>query len=136
MNIRSAEPADAATVLEFFVAYAEPSLTDTADVVTGLLAHPTTRVLLAEDGNEVVGTVIAAWDGWRGSLYHLAVAATRRREGIARSLIGAAEEWLRACGCRRVNALVMDDHDYATATWRAAGYEPTPRMSRYVKMLP
>ncbi len=40
----------------------------------------------------IVATLIAAWDGWRGNMYRLAVAPELRREGIARTLVEAGEE--------------------------------------------
>ena len=42
---------------------------------------------LAADGEHIVGSVIAGWDGWRCHLYRLAVAPARRREGIGRALL-------------------------------------------------
>ena len=44
-------------------------------------------LILAVDGDRIVGTVIAGWDGWRCHLYRLAVAPDRRRAGIGRALI-------------------------------------------------
>ena len=135
MILRPAAAADAESVLAFFTSYAEPSLTDTAEAVASLLAHPTAVVLLAEDEAELVGTIVAGWDGWRGNLYHLAVATERRRQGIASRLVSNALDRLQAQGARRVSALVVEDHDYAVATWEAAGFHRTEGMGRWFKML-
>lgn len=35
----------------------------------------------------MVGSLIAAWDGWRGSFYRLAVLPERRREGLLTMLL-------------------------------------------------
>ncbi|HZN14439.1 MAG TPA: GNAT family N-acetyltransferase [Acidimicrobiales bacterium] len=135
MNIRTAGVDDAESVLSFFQQYAEPSLTDTPEAVALLLAHPTANVLVAEDSNALVGTLVVAWDGWRGNLYHLAVATERRREGIASRLVTAGLEWLRERGAQRVSALVVEDHDYAVATWEASGFQRTDGLGRWFKML-
>ena len=44
--------------------------------------------LAAELDGELVGTVIGGFDGRRGMIYHLAVAATHRRRGIAKATHG------------------------------------------------
>ena len=92
-------------------------------------------LLVAEDDGAIVGALVAAWDGWRGNMYRLAVAAGRRREGIARRLVEAGHARLRAQGARRVTALVAPEDDAATALWRAAGYEHDPQHARFVRNL-
>ena len=89
--------------------------------------------LVAEDAGRLVGTLIAGWDGWRGNMYRLAVLPAYRRQGVATALVGEAERRLRALGARRITALVISDHDWATGFWRAAGYELDERMARFVK---
>jgi len=93
-------------------------------------------LLVAVDFDEIVGTVIAGWDGWRCHLYRLAVAPHRRREGIGRRLIAAAEERFRIFGGTRADAMVLDDNGEAHAVWSAAGYRRQTEWSRWVKPLP
>lgn len=135
MNIRSAGPNDVETIHRFWLAAAEPTSTDDVASVASAVANDACDVLVAEDRDELVGTVIASWDGWRGNLYRLAVAEARRRQGIARQLIAAAEESLRVRGARRVAAIVMTDHDYAVQTWEDSGYAREARNGRFIKML-
>jgi ribosomal protein S18 acetylase RimI-like enzyme len=101
----------------------------------GCFAHTKDALLVAELDGETVGAVIAAWDGWRGNIYRLAVRAEHRRQGLGRLLIEAGETRLRAKGARRVTALVAKDDPAAVGIWEAAGYlydEPT---ARYVRNL-
>ena len=42
--------------------------------------------MVAESDQQIVGTVIAGWDGWRGSIYRLVVAPSHRRAGLGRRL--------------------------------------------------
>ena len=93
-------------------------------------------LLVAVDLDEIVGTVIAGWDGWRCHLYRLAVAPHRRREGIGRRLIAAAEERFRVFGGTRADAMVLDDNTEAHAAWSAGGYRRQADWSRWVKPLP
>ena len=63
-------------------------------------------LLVAEDNQGLIGALIAAWDGWRGNMYRLAIVPERRRDGIARRLVESGEQRLRSLGARRVTALV------------------------------
>jgi ribosomal protein S18 acetylase RimI-like enzyme len=91
--------------------------------------------VVAELHGQLIGSVLGAFDGWRGNLYRLAVHPDHRRRGVARALVAEVEKRLLLQGARRVNALVEHDHPWATEFWQAAGYELDPRMVRYVRNL-
>jgi len=88
----------------------------------------------AEDGS-IIGALIAAWDGWRGNMYRLAVHPTHRRQGIGRRLLDAGERHLRELGTRRVTALVAHDDAVAGGFWDAAGYPVDQDIGRRVRNL-
>ncbi len=79
---------------------------DPASDFVRALENPTSTVLLAEDGGTLVGTVMAGYDGHRGWLYYLATDPGHRKQGIAKCLIDAAENWLAARGCPKVELMV------------------------------
>jgi ribosomal protein S18 acetylase RimI-like enzyme len=109
---------------------------DAAPAVEALIARDPGALLLAVDGAVIVGSVIAGWDGWRCHLYRLAVAPTRRRQGIGRALLEAAEERFRRLGGTRADAMVLADNADAHHAWRAGGYAPQAEWSRWIKPLP
>ena len=109
---------------------------DSSERVAQLVADDPEALLLAELDGELVGTVIGAWDGWRGNFYRLAVLPEHRRRGIGRQLVSAAEERLRGRGAPRITALVAFDDADATAFWEAAGYARDPVIGRMVRTLP
>ena len=80
-------------------------------------------VLVAAEGSRVVGSALGAWDGRRGWIYHVAVAPSHRRQGIATRLIDQVESGLRALGCRKVNVMVRPDSDGGAELWTSRGYE-------------
>jgi ribosomal protein S18 acetylase RimI-like enzyme len=92
------------------------------DEATRLLARDPDALLVAVDGNTLVGTVIVGWDGWRAHLYRLAVAPEARRRGIARALVDAAGRRATDLGAPRVDAMVHAGNDAAIGFWRAAGF--------------
>jgi ribosomal protein S18 acetylase RimI-like enzyme len=92
-------------------------------------------VLVAEVDGEIVGSVVAGFDGWRGNFYRLAVAGAWRRRGIARRLVEAGEARMAALGAPRVTALVAFDDAAARGFWEAVGYAADPVMGRMVRTL-
>lgn len=108
---------------------------DRREDVERLLAGSPAALLVAERGGEVAGTLIAAWDGWRGNMYRLAVRDGQRRRGIGMALARAGEEYLRECGARRVTALVAYDDETAGGFWGAAGYPLDREIGRRVRNL-
>jgi ribosomal protein S18 acetylase RimI-like enzyme len=134
--VRSGTPEDVDTVLRLWrEADAVVSTTDHADALHVLLDRDPDALLIAEVADEPVGTLIVGWDGWRANLYRLAVLPARRRRGIARGLVVAAQERLRAGGARRGAAVVVIDHDHAAAFWRSMGYVLDGQVGRFAKML-
>jgi purine-nucleoside phosphorylase/GNAT superfamily N-acetyltransferase len=111
------------------------SPTDTAANLGLAIADSTAIVLVAEWGGQIIGSVIGSFDGWRGNFYRLAVHPSFRRQGIARSLVAEAERRLANQGAKRVTALVLKDHAWATAFWSAAEYKQDDRMVRFVRNL-
>jgi ribosomal protein S18 acetylase RimI-like enzyme len=122
--VRPCLQSDALAVLDAWgVARTEHAVTtDRLEDVERLLNETPGSLLVAESGGEIVGTLIAAWDGWRGNLYRLAVLAEHRRKGIALKLVRAGEQHLREIGARRVTALVAYEDPVAEEFWNALGY--------------
>jgi ribosomal protein S18 acetylase RimI-like enzyme len=111
---------------------AEPTHTDDAGSLRALIEHDGSALLIAEDGDSLVGTVIAGWDGWRGSVYRLVVAPTHRRRGLATRLLGAAQSHLGAVGAVRLQAVVVETEAPATGFWAGSGWEQQQHRLRFV----
>ena len=75
-----------------------------------------------EAGGKVVGAVMAGFEGHRGWVNYLAVDPTRRRRGIARLLMAAAESLLAERGAPKVNLQVRRSNLEVVAFYRALGY--------------
>lgn len=132
-ELRTAGPEDIPCVLAFWRESAEPTATDSADALAGLLRRDPDALIVAEADGDIVGSVIAGWDGWRGSIYRLAVAPDHRRRGLGRALLRAAEEHLAGLGARRSHAIVAGTSARAVAFWRATEWEHRSEQLRFTK---
>jgi ribosomal protein S18 acetylase RimI-like enzyme len=136
IRIRPARPDDIDAMLALWAqSDVEPTVTDDQASLRRLLAYDSSALLVAVNGGRVAGTLIATWDGWRGSMWRLAVRADYRRHGIARALVAAGERRLRALGATRIATFVVTTDDIPSAFWAACGYQAQTGRRRFVKNL-
>lgn len=137
ITVRECRVEDAPAVLELWAEArsGHASIADRVEDVERLIADSPAALLVAEREAEIVGALIAAWDGWRGNMYRLAVREEHRREGIGVALTRAGEAYLRDRGARRVTALVAHEDDVAGPFWDAAGYPVDRDIGRRVRNL-
>lgn len=133
IHLRTATAADIDGVLGLWrAADAQPTVTDDAESLRQLVEGDPRSLIVAVCGCEVVGSVIGAWDGWRGSIYRLAVHPQHRRRGVGTRLVVEAERRLRERGAQRITAIVAMDETHALGFWNAVGYEPQGDRLRFV----
>ena len=134
--LRQCSEDDIGAVLELWLAAGStPSITDTRETLLTTINSAAASVILAEVGGKIAGSIIAAFDGWRGNVYRLAVHPDFQRRGIARRLVSGAETWLRGQGAKRVGAVVEKDHPWATGFWDTTEFVLEPLDLRYVRNL-
>ncbi len=106
---------------------------DTRAAVVALLERDPAALLVAVSDMQLIGSLIAGWDGWRAHLYRLAVRPDHRRRGVGRALLDAAEARLAGLGARRFDAMVLDVNELGHRLWQAAGYRRQDEWGRWVK---
>ena len=79
-------------------------------------------LLVAPADGELVGSVMAGYEGHRGWINYLAVAPAHRRRGLGRQLMREAEERLAAVGCPKINLQVRAGNADVLAFYEAIGY--------------
>jgi ribosomal protein S18 acetylase RimI-like enzyme len=134
--LRHATSADVAHILAFWQVAAEnTNRSDSAHAVQELISRDPQAVVIAVQNEQIVGSVIAGWDGWRCHLYRFAVDPARRRQGIGRMLLDAAEQRFVALGGRRADAMVLNANELGVKVWTAAGYTQETDCARWVRPL-
>jgi ribosomal protein S18 acetylase RimI-like enzyme len=74
-------------------------------------------------------------DGHRGWLYYVAADPTARGAGLGRTMVEAAEGWLRQRNAAKAQLLVLETNTKVIAFYEHLGFEVTPRvlMSKFLK---
>ncbi|MFN3231608.1 MAG: GNAT family acetyltransferase [Alphaproteobacteria bacterium] len=107
----------------------------TKDIARKLKVQPE-LFLVAADGGQILGSVMAGYDGHRGWLYYLAVDPATQRCGIGRALVDAARSRLQALGCPKINLQPRSGNDGAVAFYEALGFEHDPVVSMGLRLIP
>jgi ribosomal protein S18 acetylase RimI-like enzyme len=133
-EIRTAKADDLPAIVKLWLdAGAEPGRTDDVASLTLLIRHDPDALLIAVEDEVIVGSAIAAWDGWRGTIYRLAVAPSHRRQRVAQALVDAAVERLRTVGAVRLQANVVQTDARATGFWRATDWTEQVERLRFTR---
>lgn len=83
----------------------------------------TSTIFVRREGEALAASVMTGFDGHRGWVYYLAVAPSRRRQGLGGEMMAAAEAWLRARGVPKIQLMVRADNEAALAFYEALGLE-------------
>lgn len=130
MIIRPATPGDENTVVALWR-------------ICGLVAHgndpvadfrfargrSSSDVLVGEDDEGCLrGSVMVGHDGHRGWIYYVASAPSMRGLGVGRSMVEAAEAWLRERGVAKMQLLVRETNEAVVSFYGRLGFEVAPRV--------
>jgi ribosomal protein S18 acetylase RimI-like enzyme len=80
------------------------------------------NLLVLEDDDRLVGSVMVGYDGHRGWINYLAVDPDHQRQGLGRVLMTEAERRLEHLGCPKVNLQVRSSNQAAVEFYRRIGY--------------
>jgi putative acetyltransferase len=95
---------------------------DSRDGIRRYLDRNPGMSLVAVEGTDLVGAILAGHDGRRGYIHHLAVRRDRRGAGLGRRLASGALDRLRAARIEKCHLFVFARNDEARAFWRLSGW--------------
>ena len=85
--------------------------------------------IVALDMGQVIGSVMAGYDGHRGWINRIAVLQSHRKRGIGNALMREAELRLHAMGCTKINLQVLASNAAVVEFYRRLGYSVEERIS-------
>lgn len=121
--IRPFEDADEAAVVALWqrAGLTRPCNDPAKDIRRKRAEQPELFGVLTEQG-EIIGTVMAGYEGHRGWINYLAVDPSRRQQGLGRRLMDWSEARLRERGCPKINLQVRQGNEAVLAFYAALGY--------------
>ena len=139
IRIRRAEPSDAASLVALAQAVGGEegrwilateswrSVSNERRYLKTVLRHPDATVIVAVDGDDVVGRLSLSRDSHPAS-HHVAdlglmVAEGHRRQGIGKQLLEEAIAWARSVGVRKIELHVFPWNEPALRLYESFGFE-------------
>ena len=113
----------------------KPQGRDSRENIARQVKRPNVLFLVAEEreGDRVIGTVMATYDGRKGWINRLAVDAALRKRGIGARLVREAERRLDALGMDILACLIEDDNAVSMAVFEKLGYKKHPEIIYFAK---
>ena len=108
---------------------------DTPEEIEKKLARDPDLFLVAEIDGRLIGTVIGGFDGRRGMIYHLAVEASFRKQGVGAMLMTEVERRLKEKGCIKSYLLVTTENESAMQFYEQRGWSHMDHVRVYGKDL-
>ena len=123
IEIRLFQPADQDAVIRLWSAcgLTRPWNNPVRDIERKSAASPE-GFFVAFRGSELVGSIMAGYDGHRGWINYLGVHPSLQRQGIAAALMRCGEVYLVRQGCPKINLQLRRGNETAMAFYRALGY--------------
>jgi ribosomal protein S18 acetylase RimI-like enzyme len=93
------------------------------------LGRGNSDILIAADpAGTIVGAAMVGHDGHRGWIYYLAADLDRRRRGIGRKLVAAAQAWLKERDIPKLQLMIRESNTEVIRFYERIGFEKAPRV--------
>lgn len=132
MRLRPYRASDLPTLCEIDQACFPPGVSYTREEMEQFISHRNSRTWVAEEGDAIVGFLVAGREPQRvAHIITIDVPARWRRRGAGKALMDAAEDWATREGWKLVYLETAEDNLVAQAFYRARGYEKVERLDGY-----
>jgi ribosomal protein S18 acetylase RimI-like enzyme len=85
-------------------------------------------ILIGRHEDTIVATAMVGHDGHRGWVYYVAVDPDTQGKNLGRTIMAAAEDWLRGQGVAKVMLMVRPDNTKVRAFYDKLGYDVQERV--------
>lgn len=125
MHIRRMTIDDYEMVYALWLSCAGMGLNDLDDSKEGIakfLKRNPDTCFVAQEGEEIIGVILAGNDGRRGYIYHTAVHPSHRNQQIGRSLVESVLKAFRSIGIHKAALVVFERNESGNAFWQKMGF--------------
>ena len=131
LTVRPYQPSDRESIIRLWQrAFPnEPAWNEPSHMIDQKAAFQGEWFFVCTHEEQIVGTVLAGYDGVRGWVHKVCADPAAQRMGVASQLMQAAEAALASAGCGKLNLQVRAGNDAAIAFYRSAGYAVEDRVS-------
>lgn len=125
MTIRNMLSSDYDAMMEMWTSSPDIGVNpdDSSEYIEKFLVRNPTTSFVALENNEIVGTIMAGHDGYRGYIHHTCVVNDYRGNGIGTALVKAAVEAVKAEGINKVFLVVFKSNENGNAFWEKQGFK-------------
>ena len=102
------------------------NLDDSREGIERYLNRNPETCFVAEDGNNIVGVIMAGHDGRRGTIHHTAVHPEYRHCGIGKALVEKVLVALKRQSIHKVNLVVFERNEDGNAFWERMCFTDRP----------
>ena len=146
MTVSAAKPIPALAIAEIADSDVEAVITlwqrcgltrpwnDPASDIALARRNANSTILVGRADGAIVATAMVGHDGHRGWVYYVAVDPAAQGKGHGRTIMDAAEAWLRERGVAKLMLMVRQENARVQAFYEQLGYETQPR-AIYAKWL-
>ena len=99
-----------------------------ADIAFARKTEHATLLVGSKEGS-IVASAMAGHDGHRGTVYYVSVDPDEQGKGYGRTIMAAAEDWLRKRGVWKLNLMVRTDNAPVIDFYDALGYDHEERVN-------
>lgn len=123
MQIRTYQPQDETPLVHLWdrCGLLRPWSTPHKDIALKMAFQPD-LLLVGEQQDQIVASVMAGYDGHRGWLNYLAVHPDFQHQGLGREIILEAERRLLALGCPKINVQIRESNEQVMAFYEKIGF--------------
>lgn len=103
--------------------FAMRGIDDSKEGVARFLHRNPTTSMVAYIGEELVGAILCGHDGRRGSLYHVCVKESCRKQGIGQKLVQACLAALKEEEINKVSLIAFSSNEVGNHFWQELGWD-------------
>lgn len=131
-QIRLYRRSDLETLFRIDQACFPPQVSYSRDELARFIGHQNSRTWVGQDGNEIVGFIVATRHPQKvGHIITIDVIESRRRTGIGTALMERAEDWARREGLRSIYLETAEQNLPAQRFYFARGYVKVEEVENY-----